>query len=67
MHMDTKTVNLRDLPEDLVRRAKAHAALTGITLKEFFVQAVEMAMGKENQPTQSAHSVTRGRKKTKAS
>jgi len=33
--MDTKTINLRDLPEELVRRAKACAALHGITLKDF--------------------------------
>lgn len=62
--MDTKTVNLRDLPEDLVRRAKAHAALSGITLKDFFVQAVEMAMQKE---VPSAGLAAKARKKTKAS
>lgn len=41
--MATKTINLRDLPEELVRRAKACAALHGITLKEFVVQAVAKA------------------------
>ena len=62
--MDTKTVNLRDLPEDLVRRAKAHAALSGITLKEFFVQAVEMAIRNEiKPPAQSATLTTKARKK----
>src|SRR5437879_935047 len=33
--METKTVNLRDLPEELVRRAKACAAIHGLTLKDF--------------------------------
>ena len=41
--MDTKTINLRDLPEDIVRRAKACAALHGITLKDFVVQAITKA------------------------
>jgi len=43
--MDTKTINLRDLPEDFVRRAKSHAALNGMTLKDFVIEAVEKAMG----------------------
>lgn len=42
--METRTVNLRDLPEELVRRAKACAALHGMTLKDFMVQAVERAV-----------------------
>lgn len=42
--MDTKTINLRDLPEDFVRRAKSHAALSGMTLKDFVIEAVEKAM-----------------------
>jgi len=42
--MDTKTINLRDLPEDFVRRAKSHAALRGVTLKDFVIEAVEKAM-----------------------
>ena len=41
--MDTKTINLRDLPEELVRRAKACAALHGMTLKDFVVQAITKA------------------------
>ena len=41
--METKTVNLRDLPEELVRRAKACAALHGLTLKDFVVQAIAKA------------------------
>jgi hypothetical protein len=43
--MDTKTINLRDVPEDLVRRAKAYAALRGLSLKSFIVEAVEQALG----------------------
>jgi len=42
--MDTKTINLRDLPADLVRRAKAYAALRGMTLKDFVVQAIGTAI-----------------------
>ncbi len=42
--METKTVNLRDLPEELVRRAKAYAALSGLSLKDFMVRAMEEAM-----------------------
>jgi uncharacterized protein (DUF1778 family) len=41
--MDTKTVNLRDLPEEIVRRAKACAALHGMTLRDFVVQAIVKA------------------------
>jgi hypothetical protein len=39
--MDTKTVNLRDVPEELVRKAKAYAALRGMSLKDFFIRAVQ--------------------------
>ena len=39
-----KALNLRDLPEDFVKRAKAQAALSGMTLKDFVIQAVERAM-----------------------
>lgn len=46
--MDTKTINLRDLPEDFVRRAKSYAALSGITLKELIIRAVEKTM--QDQP-----------------
>jgi predicted DNA binding CopG/RHH family protein len=45
--MDTKTVNLRDLPEDLVRRAKACAALRGMTLKQFVVEVVSNAVAEQ--------------------
>jgi hypothetical protein len=42
--METRTVNLRDLPEDFVRQAKAHAALSGMTLKDYIIKAVQNAM-----------------------
>jgi hypothetical protein len=42
--MDTKTINLRDLPEDLVRRAKACAALAGMTLRDFVITAITKAV-----------------------
>jgi predicted HicB family RNase H-like nuclease len=34
------TIFLRDFPEDLHRKAKAEAALMGISLKEFIVRAM---------------------------
>ena len=67
--MKTKTVNLRDLPEDFVRRAKAYAALSGMTLKDFFVASVESAMQREIQaaPRNLGLAVTsKTRRKTKA-
>ncbi len=45
--METKTINLRDLPEELVRKAKACAALHGMTLKDFVVQSLEAAVQKD--------------------
>jgi len=48
--METKTINLRDLPEELVRQAKAYAALSGLSLKDFVIQAMQAAMQKEIQP-----------------
>jgi hypothetical protein len=48
--MERKTINLRDLPEDFVRRAKAYAALSGLSLKDFFMLSVESAMEKDIQP-----------------
>jgi hypothetical protein len=33
-------VNLKEFPAELHRRAKAQAALTGISLKELFIRAV---------------------------
>ena len=42
--METHTINLRDLPADLVRRAKACAALHGMTLRDFVMQAITKAI-----------------------
>ena len=38
-----KTINLRDLPDELVRKAKSRAALQGVTLKDFVQTAIEQA------------------------
>ena len=48
--MTTKTVNLRDLPEGLVRRAKVCAALRGMTLKDFAIEALESATRQQSRP-----------------
>jgi len=57
--MDTKTINLRDLPEDFVRRAKAHAAINGMTLKDFVVDSVEKAMQEKSSTSRGADSKAR--------
>jgi predicted HicB family RNase H-like nuclease len=41
-----KSMNLRDAPEDLMRRAKAAAAMQGITLREFVFKAMEEKLKK---------------------
>jgi hypothetical protein len=52
-----------------INAAHTEIALSGMTLKDFFVQAVEAAMQKEIQPNaqNAGFIVTKGRKKTKAS
>jgi predicted HicB family RNase H-like nuclease len=35
-----KTINIKDFPEDLHRKAKAEAALMGISLKELIIRAI---------------------------
>jgi hypothetical protein len=57
--MDTKTINLRDLPEEFVRRAKAHAAISGMTLKDFVIASVEKAMQEKPSTSRSADSKPR--------
>ena len=42
--METKTVNLRDVPAELVMRAKMFAALRGQTLKGFILESVQKAL-----------------------
>ena len=59
--MDTKTINLRDLPEEFVRRAKAQAAMNGMTLKDFVIAAVEKAM--QEKPSTSRGADSKPRKK----
>ena len=34
-------INLRDVPEDLHRRAKARAAMEGVTLKQLILRLLE--------------------------
>lgn len=62
--METKTVNLRDLPEDFVRQAKAHAALNGMTLKDYFIKAVEGAMRDEGRSSVVPRQDKPGKKKS---
>ena len=64
--MDKKTVNLRDLPDDFVRRAKAYAALSGLSLKDFFIQSVESAMQNEIQAKSTAALFAKDTKRKKA-
>lgn len=43
----TTSVNLREFPVELHRKAKARAALMGISLKELFVRAVAEYLKKQ--------------------
>lgn len=63
--METKTINLRDLPEELVRRAKACAALHGITLKQFAANALESATRKDIPVTSAVSLLPAGRNRKK--
>ena len=36
-----------ELPDELLRRAKGRAALAGVSLKEFFVEALEQKLAPE--------------------
>lgn len=38
------TINLREMPSDLVQKAKVRAAEEGITLKEFVIRAIKEAL-----------------------
>ena len=42
--MATKTINLRNMPEELVTRAKLYATLRGLTLKDFVIEAMQKAL-----------------------
>lgn len=63
--METKTINLRDLPEEFVRKAKAYAALSGFTLKDFVIQAVEAAMQKDIHPMPSGTALMQTKQRRK--
>ena len=41
------TINLREVPDDLHRKAKAEAALEGITLKALIIKALEQYLKKK--------------------
>lgn len=40
-----------ELPDQLLARAKSQAALAGISLKEFFIGAIEQRLAPENKKT----------------
>jgi predicted HicB family RNase H-like nuclease len=48
MGVNMKTVILKNFPEDLHRRAKAKAALMGISMKELIIRAVTEFIKKPN-------------------
>ena len=41
------TINLRDIPDDLHRKAKAKAAMEGITLKQLVIIAINEYLKKK--------------------
>jgi predicted HicB family RNase H-like nuclease len=43
---DNKSLNLRAVPGDLIRRAKSAAALQGITLRAWVLKAIEEKLRK---------------------
>ena len=40
-----------ELPDELLSLAKSHAALSGVSLKEFFVEAIEQKLVQRRQKT----------------
>jgi len=44
--MNMKVLNLRGVPDDLIRKAKSAAALQGITLREWMFKAMEEKLKK---------------------
>ena len=40
-------LNIKDFPDDLHRKAKAEAALMGISLKEFIIRALKETLKKK--------------------
>jgi hypothetical protein len=67
--METKTINLRDVPEELVRRAKAYAALRGLSLKDFIIQSVQQALDEAGPEMANmaffVHPATKGKERTR--
>jgi uncharacterized protein (DUF1778 family) len=43
---NTKALNLRAVPDDLIRRAKSAAALEGKTLRDWVLKAIEEKLKK---------------------
>jgi plasmid stability protein len=64
--MNTRTVNLRNLPEDLVRKAKAVAAWRGISLKDFIIQAVRQSLATHEAANAVLFAMKGDRRKAKA-
>ena len=54
-------MNMRGLPDDLLRRVKIQSAVEGITMKQFAVKALEKAL----EGTQNFSKSTRGKKPRK--
>ena len=44
MNESTKILYVRNMPERLIQKVKAAAALEGLTLKEWMVRAIEKAL-----------------------
>jgi len=44
--MPGKSLNLRSVPDDLIRRAKSAAALQGVTLREWVFKAIQEKLKK---------------------
>ncbi len=42
-------LNIRNMPDDIMRKAKSEAALQGVTLKEFVIAAMEAALQKKEE------------------
>jgi hypothetical protein len=40
-----------ELPDQLLKRAKSRAALSGVSLKEFFIEAIEQRLAPPSQKT----------------
>jgi plasmid stability protein len=45
-----QTINLRNVPEDLVRKVKSKAALSGVTMRQFVIDTLTAAV-EEEKPT----------------